>query len=178
MMTCCALLACVFSAHAYELVANVSMDEESKWHFDIELADNDIDFTAFQLDIAIDGDAKLERKDMTCGPLMHRHSLMVAMPQEHYRVAGYNLSGTTFKEKEGLLFSFVIDGAVRSININKIFFIKPDGTKVEAAGEADTSDRDFKDLKDSKDFKDPKDSKDHIYRIGRHGISIRMDSNP
>lgn len=168
-ITCCALLACACCAHAYELVATVSTEEETRWHLDIELADNDIDFAAFQLDITLDGDAKLERKNLKSGPLMHQHTLMLATPQEHYRIVGYNLSGTTFMGKEGLLFSFSIDGDVKGIVIDRFFFIKSDGTKFEAAPGEDAEGQDAVEV--TYDMKDKQS-----YRIDRRGISIRKES--
>lgn len=166
LLTCCTLLLSAFGARAYDLVAIVSMEEETKWHFDIELADNNIDFTAFQLDITLDGDAKLERKDLTSGEIMHRHSLMLAAPQEHYRVMGYSLSGIVFKEQEGPLFSFTIDGDIRGIVIKGISFIKPDGTKVEAAAGDDPDAQDAPEV-----VYDMKARQ--VYRIDRRGICIR-----
>lgn len=170
LLTCLALLAWAFRAQAYELVATVSMDEDEKWHFDIELADNDIDFTAFQLDITLEGDAKLERKDLRSGQIMHRHSLMLAAPQGRYRLMGYSLSGIVFKEKEGPLFSFTLDGDIRGIFISGIFFIKPDGTKVEAAAGDDPDAQDAPEV-----VYDMKSRQ--VYRIDRRGICIRSEGN-
>ena len=164
-ITCCTLLACALCAHAYELVATVGLEEETKWHFDIELANNDIDFTAFQLDITINGDAKLEREDMTSGLLMHNHTLMVAKPEDYYRVAGYSLSCATFKEKEGSLFSFSINGDINGIIINRVFFVKPDGTKVEAAVNEVSDQQNLNEV--TFDMKDKQ-----TYRIDSRGIYI------
>ena len=166
LMTCCALLACASCAHAYDLVATVSIEEDTKWHFDIGLANNDIDFTAFQLDITLDGDDKIKSEDMESGQLMHRHTLMLATPHGHPRVVGYSLSGELLKGKEGPLFSFSIDSSIKGIIINRIFFIKPDGTKVEAA---------VKDVPDGKDAVEVTyDMKGkQVYTIDRRGIRIR-----
>ena len=166
MIICCALLASVSCVHAYDLVATVSLEKETKWHFDIELADNDIDFTAFQLDISLDGDATLERKDMKSGPLMQRHTLMLATPQELYRVAGYNLSCAAFKAQEGHLFSFTIDGDIKGIVIKDFFFVKPDGTKVEAAGEEEVEGQEAVEV--TYELKDKQ-----TYRIDRRGINLQ-----
>ena len=172
MLMCCALLASASFAHAYDLVATASLVEESKWHFDIQLANNDIDFTAFQLDIALDGDAKLERKDMKTGPLMRLHSLMLVTPQDLYRVAGYNLSCVPFKEKEGTLFSFTLDGDIKGIVIKDFFFVMPDGTKVEADIAEGVDVAEETDVVDAGEVAyELKDKQS--YRIDRRGISLQ-----
>ena len=48
-----ALFACAFFVEAYDIVATVSIEGNTKWYFDIELANNDIDFTVFQMDITL-----------------------------------------------------------------------------------------------------------------------------
>ena len=130
--TACALFAYAFCAHAYDITTTISIEGETKWYFDIELANNDVDFTAFQLDITLDGDAELiETNLQKCG-LIPNHNLMLAKPDGHYRVVGYSSSNASLKGKEGQLFTFSIDGDIRGITINKIIFAKPDGTEVEA----------------------------------------------
>lgn len=165
-LTCCALLALAFSARAYELVATVSMEEDAKWHFDIELADNDIDFTAFQLELSIDGDAKLKQKDLVPGELLLRHSLMLGKPEGRYSIAGYNLNLKSFAGKEGPLFSFTIDGDVKDITINDLFFVLPDGTKVEAAAGDNAEEQEVRTVIYGMNGK-------QTFRIDRRGICIK-----
>ena len=130
----CAAFACALCTQAYDIVATVSIEGDTKWYFDIELANNNIDFTAFQMDIALDGEAELKDGDLNSSLLTQRHSLVSALKSKgrNYRVVCYNLENKTFKEKEGPLFSFSTDGDINSVTINKIIFVKPDGTEVEA----------------------------------------------
>ena len=131
-MIACALFASTFFARAYDIKATVSIEGETVWYFDIELANNNTEFTAFQLDITLDGDATLDSSHLTCNTLMGDHKLLLATPNGHYRVVGFSTSNSTFTKKEGELFSFIIDGDIKGITINKIIFAKPDGTEVEA----------------------------------------------
>ena len=131
-MTACALFGCALCAQAYDIVASVSITGTKTWFFDIELADNNIDFTAFQIDITLDGNAKLQQKDLMSGELLSNHDLVLAAPEGHYRVVGYSTTRAIFKKREGRLFTFAVDGNITGITINKIIFSKSDGTEVEA----------------------------------------------
>lgn len=139
--TACALLASTLCANAYDIAATVSIEGDTKWYFDIELANNDIDFTAFQLDVTLDGEAQLLESDVMKCELMPNHSLMVANPNGHYRVIGFSTANAKLEKKEGQLFSFSVDGDIKGITINKIIFAKPDGTEVEATDYTRTLDR-------------------------------------
>ena len=132
-LTACTLFACALCAQAYDIVATVSIEGDTKWYFDIELANNNIDFTAFQLDITLDGDAELKESDLEKCELIPSHVLKLAQPEGRYRVVGYSESNTSFKNTDGRLFTFSLDGDIQGITINKIIFAKPDGTEVEAA---------------------------------------------
>lgn len=178
-ITCCALLTCAVCAHAYELVANVSKEDNTKWRFDIELANNDIDFTAFQMDITLEGDARLKNSDLVCGELTLNHRLMLSNPKGHYRVMALNTGLNPFKEKEGCLFSFTIDGDLEDISFDNIIFVMPDGTKVDAEFTTDA-------LQNSNPDADKETSEEQginkavfdkgtkqAYRIDRRGICIQ-----
>ena len=179
MMTC-AFAACAFCAQAYDIVATVSIEDETKWYFDIELANNNVDFTAFQLDITIDGDVELKQSDLENCELIPEHKLMLAKPQGHYRVVGYSLSNSSMEQTNGRLFTFTLDGDIKGITINKIIFAKPDGTEVEAVDYTRTLDR----INDPDAVKDvPTAQKENkviynmegkqVFRIDRRGIYIQ-----
>lgn len=177
----CALLMCAFSAKSYDIAATVSIEGETKWYFDIELANNDMDFTAFQLDITLDADdAEIKESDMTCCSLMSNHKLLLATTNGHYRVVGYSPSNEIFKRREGKLFSFEFDGDIKGITINKIIFAKPDGKEEEADVYTRTLNR--KSDEDairgiSEETEERKVTYDmtgkQVYRIDRRGIYIQ-----
>lgn len=132
-MMACALFACAFFTSAYDIKTTVSIEGESIWYFDIELENNDIDFTAFQLDITLDSEnAELKTADLHGDKLMADHALVLAKPDGHYRVVGYSQTNSLLQERNGCLFYFSVDGDIKGITINKIIFAKPDGTEVEA----------------------------------------------
>lgn len=141
LLTACTLFACALCAQAYDIVATVSIEGDTKWYFDIELANNDIDFTAFQLDITLDGDVELKESDLENCELIPSHTLKLAKPKGLYRVVGYSKSNASLQKTDGRLFSFSLDGDIRGITINKIIFAKPDGTEVEATDYTRTLDR-------------------------------------
>ena len=132
-LAACTLLASSLCAQAYGVVAAVSIEDETKWYFDIELADNDLDFTAFQLDITLEGDVELSSSDLIKSALIPEHTLRIAKLGKNYRVLGYSLTNNVLSSQNGQLFSFTLDGDIKGITINKIIFAKPDGTEVEAA---------------------------------------------
>lgn len=127
-----ALFACTSFVHAYDIEATVHVDDESKWYFDIELTNNNIEFAAFQLDIKLDGDGTLSQENLTAGKLLTDHNLMLAHPNDFYRVLVYSLKGSKLKSKNGKLFSFTVDGDFTGITINNIIFVKPDASESEA----------------------------------------------
>lgn len=172
-----AFLACWHCVQAYNLEATISIDEEAKWHIDIDLADNDIDFTAFQFDIILDGEATLERDSIICSDLLKKHSLLLGTPKDGYRVFVYNMGNECLKEREGRLLSFTIDGEAEGICIKGITFVKPDGSKVEPDIKAKASGKGMKDsskLQENEVVYDMKGEK--TYKIDRRGICIRSRS--
>jgi len=175
-----ALFACAFFVQAYDIVATVSIEGNTKWYFDIELANNDIDFTAFQMDITLDSeDAVLTQANMLRRWLMANHIIKLSKLKGRYRVVGYSQSNEVFNRKNGMLFSFEIDGDIKGITINKIIFAKPDGTEVEADVYTRTLDPDNDDA-----IRDVSASQQEnkviynmegkqVYRIDRRGIYIQ-----
>ena len=131
-LTACALFAYASFANAYDIEVTVYVDGETKWYFDIELTNNNQDFSAFQFDITLDGIGALEKENLSASKLLSDHNLMLATPNGHYRVVAYSTSNAKLKNREGKLFSFNLDGDFTGITINKIIFSKPDGTEVEA----------------------------------------------
>lgn len=177
-LTACALFACACCAQAYDIEASVSIAGKDTWFFDIELANNNIDFTAFQVDITLDGDAKLKKKDLTGGELLNGHNIMLATPDGHYRVVGYSLSKAILKKQNGLLFSFIVDGDISGITINKIIFVKPDLTEVEADVFTKPLDRDADAIQEVPAEQEPSKviydmSGRKVYKIDRRGIYIQ-----
>lgn len=166
-LTACALFAGSYLAQAYELVARVSAWDETQCRIEIELAKNDIDFTAFQMDIILDGEAKLRRDSIACGSLLKNHRLILNKPSGRYRVLCYNMDNRTLCGKEGQLFSFTVVGDFEGITIDGITFVKSDGY----GEKPDVGDEDDKENKENEVVYDAKESQ--AYRIDRRGISIR-----
>lgn len=177
--TACALFACAYCAHAYDITTTVSIEGETKWYFDIELANNNVDFTAFQLDIMLEGDAELMETNLKKCELIPGHHLMLAQTDGHYRVLGFSPSNASLKGKEGQLFTFSIDGDIKGITINKIIFAKPDGTEVEAVDYTRPLDRNDDDAvmgisasqKENTVIYDMEGKQ--VFKIDRRGIYIR-----
>ena len=178
-MIACALFASAFFARAYDIMATVSIEGETRWYFDIGLSNNDIDFTAFQLDVTLDGEAELVEGELKTSELIPNHTLMVARPDGHYRVLGFSMSNSSLTGTTGQLFSFAIDGDIKGITINKIIFAKPDGTEVEADVYEKALDRTDEDAiadvsaaqKENKVVYDMQGKQ--VYRIDRRGIYIQ-----
>lgn len=176
-LTACALFVYASFAKAYDIEATVYVDGETKWYFDIELANNNQDFSAFQFDITLDGIGALEKENLSASKLLSNHNLMLATPNGHYRVIAYSANGSKLKNKEGRLFSFTLDGDFTGITINNIIFAKPDGTEVEAdvyTRPLNRSDEDaIKDVKQepSKVIYDMAGKQ--VYKIDRQGIYIQ-----
>ena len=158
-------------AQAYELVATVSAWDETRWHFDIELADNDIDFTAFQMDITLDGEATLRRDSIHCGSLLTNHNLMLGTPDGYYRVAAYNFGNKKMNGKEGALISFTVVGDVEGISIGGITFVDADCKSVKPA--LNTEAKDGTEMKEKEVVYDKKGKQS--YRIDSRGICIRRE---
>ena len=173
-LAACTLFAHAFSTQAYELVARVSIEDEARWRFDIELANNDIDFTAFQMDITLDGEAELRRENMNSGELMHKHSLSLGKPKGHYCVMGYNLGNEKLKGKNGPLFSFFIDADAKGIAIDNIIFVKTSGSEARPDTCAEGADADGAGSDQPEVNKVVYDMKsEQTYSIDSRGIIIR-----
>ena len=170
-LTVCALLAGTQLAQAYELVATVSAWDETQCHIDIELTDNDTDFTAFQIDITLDGDAKLKRDSIHCGSLLADHNILLGMPNGQYRLAAYNMGNKKLNGKEGELVSFTVVGDLKGIAIGGITFVNSDCNSVKPDLKCETNDGDAKKEKEATyGMKGPQ-----TYSIDRRGISIRRE---
>ena len=179
-LTACLFFATALLAQAYDIAATVFIEGETKWYFDIELANNDIDFTAFQMDVTLFGNATLDEENLTTSELTHTHKLMLAAPgEQHYRVVGFNSSNANLTKKEGRLFSFTIDGNIIGIYINKIIFAMADGTEVEADAYLRPLNRNDEDaVKDAPVGKDVNKvvydmEGKQVFRIDRHGLYIQ-----
>jgi len=170
-LTACAFFAGTHFAQAYELAATVSAWDETRWHFDIELADNDLDFTAFQMDITLDGDATLRRDSIACGSLMLNHSVVLGTPNGHYRIAGYNFGRNCLNGKEGALLSFTVVGDLKGIAIGDITFVTPDGNSMKP--DVNTKAKDGGEEKANEVVYGKK--RKQTYRIDCRGISIRTE---
>ena len=170
----CAFLASVCFAQAYNLKATVSIEKKSKWRIDIELENNNQDFTAFQMDVALEGDATIESDNMTADSLMRHHLLNLSGKDGKFHVSGFNMGSRVLKGKEGPLFSFTIEGKVESITIDNVFFVRTDGSKVKPYIYAKPAEG------DKKTYASPKEREDvfikkgtQVYQIDYRGIRIR-----
>ena len=170
----CAFLASVCFAQAYNLKATVSIEKKSKWRIDIELENNNQDFTAFQMDITLEGDATIESDNMTTDSLMRRHSLSLMGQDGKYHLTGFSMDSRVLKGKEGPLFSFTVEGKVDSITIDNVFFVRTDCSKVKPYIYTNTSEGDKKTNVGSKEREDVFIKKGtQVCRIDYRGIRIR-----
>lgn len=170
----CALFLSVFCAQAYNLKATVSLEKKSKWRFDIEIENNNQDFTAFQLDITLDGEAKLKSGNLTADSLMRHHSLNLSGKDGKYHVSGFNMGSRVLRGKEGRLFSFTIEGKVDSIAIDNVFFVRTDGSKVKPYIYTNTAEGDKKTNASQKEREVVFMKKGtQAYKIDYRGICIR-----
>ena len=96
--------------------------------FNICLEENDVDFTAFQMDVALEGEAVVPEEGLVCDTLMSNHQLMLGTPAGKYRIIGYSTATTTFQNQNGSLMSFTVKGNPSTISINKILFVEADAT--------------------------------------------------
>ena len=173
----CALLVSAFCAQAYNLKATVSIEKKSKWRIDIALENNNLDFTAFQMDITLDGDATIVSDNMTTDSLMRNHSLNLLGQDGKYHVTGFNTGSRVLKGKEGPLFSFTIEGKVDSITIDNVFFVKKDGSKVKPYDIIKTAEDDKKTNSSPKEREVVFIKKGKkVYSIDYRGICIRKGS--
>lgn len=129
----CAAFVLALGARAYDVVATVSVDDGERWFFDIELADNEVPFTAFQMEIELEGGVHLKQQDLTEGGLMNGHTLQVLKAKGCYKVICYSMSNNPLRATEGRLFGFSVDGDLSGITIKRIIFVRNDGTEEEAS---------------------------------------------
>ena len=127
-LSSCLLFLMVQAASAYEVSVSMLQVNDSTWNFNVCLGENDIDFTAFQMDIALEGDAVVPEESLVCDSLMSNHQLMLGTPTGKYRIIGYSTATTTFQNQNGSLMSFTVKGKPSTISINKILFVEANAT--------------------------------------------------
>lgn len=124
----CVMLLMAQVVSAYEVAVLMSQVNDSTWTFNICLEENDLDFTAFQMDIALEGEADVPEESLTCNTLLSNHHLMLGTPQGKYRIIGYSPASTTFESQNGKLMSFTVKGNPSTISIDKILFVEANAT--------------------------------------------------
>lgn len=133
----CVLLATALCTHAYTVKATVSVEKKTKWHIEFELENNDEDFTACQMDITLDSDQNLSGNSLKRDSLMRNHKLQLLGQNGHYHLMGYNMDNRILRGKEGALFSFSLEGNVKSLTINNVCFVRKGLTSVAPDAPAD-----------------------------------------
>jgi len=124
----CLLLLMVQAANAYEVSVSMFQVNDSTWTFNVGLDGNDVDFTAFQMDIALEGEASVPEEGMVCDTLLSNHNLVLGTPEGKYRIIAFSTASTAFKSQNGNLLSFKVKGNPSTISIDKIIFAEPDAT--------------------------------------------------
>ena len=122
------MLLMVQMASAYEVSVTMLQENDSTWTFNVGLGGNDMDFTAFQMDIAMDGESLVHETGMTCDTLLCDHNLMLGTLEGKYRIIAYSTATTAFKSRNGNLLSFKVKGNPSTISIDNIKFVEPDAT--------------------------------------------------
>jgi hypothetical protein len=122
------MLLMVQMASAYEVSVTMLQENDSTWTFNVGLGGNDMDFTAFQMDIALDGEALVPESGMACDSLLCDHNLMLGAPEGKYRIIAFSKATTAFKSQNGNLLSFKVKGNPSTISIDNIMFVEPDAT--------------------------------------------------
>jgi hypothetical protein len=123
----------VQAANAYEVSVTMFQVNDSTWNFNVCLGENDMDFTAFQMDIALEGEAAVPETGLSCDTLLCNHNLMLGAPEGKHRIIAYSTDSTPFKSQNGKLLSFIVKGSPRTISIDNILFAEPDATLHAAA---------------------------------------------
>ena len=124
----CMMLLMIQAAGAYEVSVSMLQVNDSTWKFNVGLDGNDVDFTAFQMDVALEGEAEVPETDMVCDSLLGNHKLMLGTPKDKYRIIAYSNATTPFKSQNGSLLTFTVKGNPSTISIDKIIFVEPDAT--------------------------------------------------
>lgn len=119
-------------ACAYEVSVTMSQENDSTWLFNVGLDGNEMDFTAFQMDIAFEGEAEVPEAGLACDTLLCNHNLMMGAPEGKHRIIAYSTASTPFKSQNGNLLSFKVKGNPSTISIDKIMFVEPDATAHQA----------------------------------------------
>lgn len=124
----CMLLLMVQAASAIEVSVLMIQVNDSTWNFNVCLGENDQDFTAFQMDVALEGDALVPEASLSRDTLLSDHNIMLGTPKGKYRIVAYSINSTTFKSQNGSLLSFMVNGNPSSVSIDNIMFVEPDAT--------------------------------------------------
>lgn len=124
----CMMLLTAQFASAYQVAVSMLQENDSTWTFNVCLEENDLDFTAFQMDVTLEGEAALPEESLVCDTLMGDHQLMLGTPSGKYRIVGFSKTSTPFKGQNGSLLTFTVKGNPSTISINKIQFVEPDAT--------------------------------------------------
>ena len=127
-LSSCMLLLMVQVASAYEVSVSMSQVNDSTWNFNVCLGENDLDFTAFQMDVALEGEADVPEAGLVCDTLLCNHNLMMGTPEGKHRIIAYSTASTPFKSQNGSLLSFTVKGNPSTISIDKILFAEADAT--------------------------------------------------
>lgn len=125
----CMMLLMVQAASAYQVSVTMVQVNDSTWKFNVGLEENDLDFTAFQMDVALEGEAIVPEAGLACDTLMNNHQLMLGTPTGKYRIIGYSTASTAFKSQNGNLMSFTVKGNPSTISVDKILFAEADATE-------------------------------------------------
>lgn len=123
----------VKAANAYEVSVTMLQVNDSTWNFNVSLSENDMDFTAFQMDVALEGEADVPEASLVCDTLLSNHKLMLGTPKDKFRIVAYSTENTSFKNLNGSLLTFTVKGSPSTISIDNILFSEPDATLHPAA---------------------------------------------
>lgn len=122
------MLLLVQIASAYVVSVSMLQVNDSTWNFNVCLGENNLDFTAFQMDVAFEGEALVPETSLACDTLLCNHNLMLGTPKDKYRIIAYSTDSTPFKSQNGSLLSFTVKGTPSTISIDKILFVEADAT--------------------------------------------------
>jgi len=124
----CIMFLTVQLVSAYEVSVSMYQVNDSTWTFNVCLEENELDFTAFQMDVALEGEAIVPESSLTCDTLMNNHRLMLGTPKDKYRILGFSTASTPFKSQNGSLLTFTVNGNPSTISIDNIQFVEADPT--------------------------------------------------
>jgi len=124
----CIMFLTVQLVSAYQVSVSMYQVNDSTWTFNVCLEENELDFTAFQMDVALEGEAIVPEASLTCDTLMNNHRLMLGTPKDKYRILGFSTASTPFKSQNGSLLTFTVNGNPSTISIDNIQFVEADAT--------------------------------------------------